>query len=93
MQCDQHHYTLQSGGGSSSNKEASTKETKTEENKKSAGKESKSSASNKGGWFSSLLGWKSSTPQAVLPDDKNPKVSLSANVPQMHIFYVNTVNS
>lgn len=78
IQPHQHHSTLQSGGAgssSNSNKEPSLKETKAEEDKKSAGKESKG-ANGKGGWFSSLLGWKSSTPQAVLPDDKNPKVSL-----------------
>lgn len=78
IQTHQHHSILQSGGAgsnSNSNKESSLKETKAEEDKKSAGKESKG-ANAKGGWFSSLLGWKSSTPQAVLPDDKDPKVSL-----------------
>lgn len=74
-----YHQFLQSGGNNSgSSKEAQPEETKPEEDKKkSAGKESKTSNANKGGWFTSLLGWKSSTPQAVLPDDKNPQVSLN----------------
>ena len=72
---------MQSGGSSSNtsstSKEAKAEESKAEEDKKkSAAKESKTGNANKGGWLSSLLPWKSSTPQAKLPDDNNPQVSL-----------------